>query len=770
MNSKTLAISIAILFACNYTAAQSRYNQVNEDGSATTRDENKKDSLGSDKEIPIGLKVWSIDSRFGDRTPQLPDTLSHGFMNNVFNTGKYGEFNTTGNMGSPRINRIFTLRPIGEQFVFTSPYDFFHTPVDKLHFTNTLSPFTNLTYFTAGNRTNGDDRFTAKFGVNAGKKIGIGFKFDYIYARGYYADQSTSHFNYTLYGSYLGERYQAHFIASTNHEKVAENGGITNDMYITNPESFDDNYTNSEIPTVLTQNWNRNDNQHLFFSHRYNLGFNRKVKMTEDEIKARKFAIESKKENDAIKAREEERRNNPNIQADDDETERPVFSGRPDNTRIVGDEPISAANDTTKRIAVNGKAATDSLLAKSDKQEVDTSWTKNEYVPVTSFIHTMQIDNYRRIYQAYDVPENFFENQYYTVGRFGGDSIYDRTKHYDIKNTFAISLLEGFNKWAKAGIKAFVTSDLRHFALPDSLGSTNSYNEYNLSIGGQISKTLGHTLHYNAILETWLTGEDAGQMKIDASADLNFPIFGDTVRLKASGFFYRLNPTFYFRHYHSRHFWWDNTSLDKTIWSRIQGVFSYDKTHTTVRVAFDEIKNYTYLAMSYNINDGGTRTGNTAAVRQGGDAITLFTIALSQNFKLGPLNWENIITYQKTSKEDVTPVPELNIYTNLFLRFRIAKVLKCDFGADMRYFTKYYAPDYSPALGQYAVQEGENKVKVGGYPVVNAYANFHLKHTRFFVMFSHVNSGMGNRGYFFTPHYPLNSRILRFGLSWNFFN
>ena len=116
------------------------------------------------------------------------------------------------------------------------------------------------------------------------------------------------------------------------------------------------------------------------------------------------------------------------------------------------------------------------------------------------------------------------------------------------------------------------------------------------------------------------------------------------------------------------------------------------------------------------------------------------------------------------------PVPDLNIYTNLFLRFKIARVLKCDFGADARFFTKYYAPDYCPALGQYAVQTGNNRTEVGNYPIVNVYANFHLQRTRFFVMMSHINAGQGKPDYFLAPHYPLNQRIFRFGVSWNFYN
>ena len=752
------------------------FNQMDEDGNVTRRStKHNADSLGTDKEIPKGIKVWTVDERFGDIREAELDTVPHMFMNTIFGTGLRGEYNTLGNVGTPRINRVFIDRQDDGQFLFTQPYDYFVKPVSTFHFTNTLSPFTNLTYNTAGNRTNGEDHFTAKFGVNAGKRLGVGFNFDYIYGRGYYQNQSTSHFNYTMYGSYLGDRYQAHLLFSTNHQKVTENGGITDDNFVLHPESFDDDFATNEIPTVLENNWNRNDNQHVFLSHRYNVGFKRKVKMTEEEIKAKKFALEAKRDSEERKRREEERRKAEDEGRDfneDNVKEKKTYAGRPSDAKIAGNEP-TATDSIGKggRINVDSKEMADSLAKVSAKAAADTMWMKDEYVPVTSFIHTMKLDNYKRIYQAYNTPADFYADNY-VAGPYAGDSIYDKTSHLRLQNTFAISMLEGFNKWAKAGVKAFVTSDLRRFVLPssDSNTATTSYNEHNLSVGGQLSKTEGKTLHYNVTAETWLLGEDLGQLKIDGAVDLNFPLFGDTVTLAAKGFFHRNNPTFYYRHYHSRHFWWDNTSLSKELHSRVEGLFSYRKTNTTLRVAFDEIQNYTYLAMGYNIADDHSRKGNTMEVRQKGGAITLLTLSLVQNFKLGPLNWENVITYQKSTDNDVLPVPDLNIYTNLYLRFKIAQVLKCDFGADGRYFTKYYAPDYSPALGQYAVQTGDNRVQTGNYPLVNIYANFHLKHTRFFVMMSHVNAGSGNRQYFLTPHYPLNQRVFRFGLSWNFFN
>jgi len=764
MKAKILTLLFFIFPSISFAQFDDNYNQIDAEGNMTSRNKtNRKDTLKNEKEIPEGIKVWTIDSRFGDRKAAVPDTLSHMFMNTVFTTGLRGEYNTTGNLGAPRINRIFTDRQNEGQFIFTQPFDFFITPIGQFHFTNTLSPFTNITYNTAGNRLNGEDHLTTKFGVNAGKKLGVGFKFDYLYGRGYYQDQSTAHFNYTMYGSYIGDHYQAHLLLSTNHQKVTENGGITNDNYIIHPESYSDKYTTSEIPTVLSQNWNRNDNQHIFFTHRYNLGFSRKVPMTADEIKAKKFAMASKKENESSIQEKETSRNN--------KKDEPI-EGRPDNAKIMGTEP-DGQKKINDRLALD-KHTADSLLSIESKKQADSMWMKKEFVPVTSFIHTIQFDNYRRIYQAYNTPSNYYANNYNVQEYLSGDSIYDKTRYYSLKNTFALSLLEGFNKWAKAGLKAFITSDLRHFTLPNATG-IDSYNEHNLSIGAQLSKTQGKLLHYDAIAETWLTGSDAGQMKLDVNADLNFKLFGDTLTLSANGFLYRLNPTFYYRHFHSRHAWWDNDNLSKIIHSRIQGILNYQKTRTTLRVEIDEIKNYTYFASSYNtVNDN--RVNHAIIVKQNNGLIHLLTASISQDFTFGPINWENMITYQNSSNKTVLPVPALNIYSNLYLRFKIAHVLRCDFGADVRYFTKYYAPDYVPILGQYAIQTNtdtngnDNRIEIGNYPVANVYANFHLKHTRFFIMLSHFNAGTGRKNYFFTPHYPLNQSILRFGLSWNFFN
>ena len=783
---KKLFASLLLAIVAQALPAQ-EFNQIDEDGNISrTGDRTRKDSLHSDKEAPRGLYVWTVDERFGDRKAAQPDTLQHMYMNSIFNEGVFGEYNTLGNLGSPRLNRIYIDRREPEQFMFTQPYDFFNTPVDKFHFTNTLSPITNLTYQECGDKTNGEDHLKALFATNAGKRLGVGFKFNYIYARGYYQNQSAAHFNYTMFGSYLGDRYEAHLLMETNHQKMAENGGIANDDYVVHPEKYTENFAENEIPTFLSSNWNRNDHHHIFFSHRYNVGFNRKVPMTAEEIKAKKFALASAKEKAERDAIEKARRAALKRGEDFDEEEfkkkrAETSSGRPDDAKTVEGELPGSKTQTTdgERIKIDGQAAMDSLKNVTEKADKDSSWFKYEYVPVTSFIHTMKYDYARRIYQAYDTPAQYYkENSFYSDGAdvVNGDSIYDLTRHYRLKNTLAINLMEGFNKWAKSGLKVFASSDLRHFTLPDNFGCAQSYNEHTLSIGGQLSKMQGRLFHYDVVAETWTMGEDAGQLKLDANLDLNFPLFGDTVRLAANGYFHRLNPTFYQRHFHSKHLWWDYDDMNKETRTHVEGRFSFPKTGTMLRVAVDNLSDYVYFAQSYNIVSEGAsennnrRTGNVVTVNQSADNISLLTLQLNQNFRFGIFNWESQVTYQKTSSEAMLPVPELNLYTNLYVKFRINKVLHVDLGGDLRWFTKYYAPDYDALIGQYTVQNnGDKNVEIGNYPWVDVYANLKLKQARFYVMMSHVNYSEGGK-YFLTPHYPTNQRIFRVGVSWNFFN
>ena len=696
---KKILFATILIFVCSSLAAQNMIpNQYSQFGtSASGLNSNQYDRNGNPIDttavidantIPIGLHAWKIEERFGERIAVPVDTLQHGFQNSNDTGGPTGHYSFLGNLGAPRISHVFFERKDPTQFFFTDPYDFTVRKPGDIIYTNTKSPFTNLTYYKQGDGRYGEERFKAYFAVNVNKRMGFGFDIDYTYGRGKYQSQSTALFNGNLFAYYHGDKYDMHFSFINENLKVAENGGITDDRYVTDPLEMAEGertYETYNIPTNLMDIWNNNTGYHAFLTHRYNLGFYRDV--TEE-------------------------------------------------------------NDTV---------------------------SKQLFVPVTSFIHSVKVDIDRRKYVSYDVDQN---NEYFEHKYLGTDSL-DITRHFSVKNTVGISLREGFNKWAKAGLTAFMSFEHRNFTMTDTVTGipgqriATSHKENVLSIGGQLSKQQGKTLHYNVIGEIAMLGEDAGQFTVEGNGDLNFRLFNDTVRLEANAYIKNLNPTFYFRHFHSKHYWWDN-DLSKIMRTRIEGKLSIDRWRTQLKAGVENITNYTYLdnaSVQYTDRQGNTAYKNDMAVRQHSGSIQVFSATLKQDFKLGILHLDNEVTYQKTSNSDVLPLPELVLYHNLYLKFALAKkVLKIEMGADMRYFTQYYAPDYAPAIGQFYLQNRETRYKLGAYPMLNGYINLHLKRTRIFVQMYNLLQRGGDKSYFYIPHYPLNPRILKIGLSWNFFD
>ena len=680
-----------------------------------------------DKIIPIGSYAWNIDERFGNITPVDVDTLPNNFQNFNLTAGPTGQYNFLGNLGSPRLSRLFMDRKPYSNFIFADPFDYFYTPVSEFQFTNTLSPITNLSYHSCGNKQDGEDRLRAYFASNINKISGIGFKLDYLYGRGYYNNQATSLFNGSLYGYYLDDRYNMHAWISVNHMRMGENGGIENDDYITHPEDFTRSYGSRDIPTILSENWNRNEDQTYYLTHRYNLGFYKDIELP-----------------DSLR---------PVMPADS-----VLLKGLRDSLFTVYQKA-----DTAYQHAVMDSLRND-FMAKQDNPQ--------DFVPVTSFIHTLRIRNAKHTVYSYDTPDHYYADLFY------GDpnNMSDRTRGYAIQNTLGIALREGFNKWAKAGLTAFASHEYRHYTMPDLNGGNKiirSYSENNISVGGQLSKREGKTLHYDVTGEVTLLGEDVGQFDVEGRADLNFRLFKDTVQLAARAFVKNLNPSFYMRHYHSQFAWWDN-DLDKEFRTRIEGTLSLKRTRTALTVGVENIKNYAYFAtdkIAYN-DEGGQFAGysNRISVKQYGSSVQVFSARLNQNFKFGILHWDNEVSYQKTSNQDILPLPDLSAYSNLYIVFRIAKVLRVQLGGDVRYFTEYYAPDYAPIIQQFTVQSPETRMKLGNYPICNAYVNLFLKHCRFYVNVNHVNNGTGNKNAFLVPHYPINPMNIHFGLSWNFFN
>ena len=690
--------------------------------------------------VPEGIYVWKIDPRFGDIHPATYDTIPHRFQNENFTSGPTGRYNYTGNLGAPRISRLFNEQTVNMQynpFIFKQPYDFFLKGAGDLLYTNTKSPFTNITYHSCGNKTNGEDRIRALFSVNSGKKLGMGFKADYLYGRGYYEGQSTADFDGTLYASYRGDEYQMHTFFQHTYLKTRENGGIENDDYVKRPESFPTKYGTADMPINLARAWNKIGGNQFFLTHRYNLGFHRYRDekgniLTKEQLKKLTSApADTTQTNEKVKLQPSNQPRLPRITSKTEENEN------------------HAQKDSTKIIS--------------------------EFVPVTSFIHTLRIDDNTRKFIA-NVANNAEDPGYFADFYLPGDSANDRTHHLSVENTLAFELHEGFNKWMKMGLRLFGKHEFASydFRLPYAvaINQKTKFKENYITVGGQILKEQGNIFRYNVLGEIRTTGKDWGEFNVEANASLNIPIKKDSLKFLFNGFVRNERPSFYYRKYRGRNAWWDNNDLNKVLRSRISATLNYKQ--TTLTAHLENVQNHLYFKETltpYQVSDNAYPSYHHAIkVAQASKNLQLLGITLEQDFRFGILNWENELSYQVSSNKNIMPVPAFTGYTNLYILFRIARVLQTEIGADMTYFTKYYAPTYSPIIGQYAIQDEKYQTKVGNYPIVNVYANFHLKRTRFYIMASHVNYSSGAGDPFLVPHYPLNRMVIRFGISWNFIN
>lgn len=688
---------ITTLCLCANLNAQVEQSNMGMGGSITTFDQQGltgdrgigRDSTVVDRGVPRDVKMFHIDPILGNIIPVDTDTAVYNFQNLHFTDGMNGEYNHLGNMGSPRQSRIFFNRESNGQFLFTDALDFFLTTPEEFFFTNTKSPWSNISYYRAGNKRNGEERFKGRFGVNAGKRTGFGLNVDYLFGRGLYDHQSTAYFDGSLYGYHHGDRYSINLLYSYDKLRLAENGGIADDRYITQPEAMNEGkktYRPEDMPTNLDRTWNEDLLHTALLAHDFSLGYY--------------------------------------------------------------------------------KTRADSLP--------DTVIIHRDFVAVSKIFHTMEASTKSRRFIDYANTKNYYAHNYLPY-----DSI-DATRYLHLRNTVGMSLIEGFNRWIPFGAAAYATYEYRQFDLPDSIGGvgrdhTHTYKENNILVGGNIKRSTGKAFLFDVTAETILAGTDLGAFRIEGNADFKFRVGKDSIRLRAEGYMKNENPSFYYRHYHSQHYWWDN-DLNKEFRTRIGGSIAIDRWRTRLYAGVENIKNYTYLGGTPYMAPGNMASYtplslSSITARQYTKNLQVLSTTLYQDFKLGIIHWDNEATVQYSSNQEVLPLPLVNLYSNLYLQFTYAKELRIQIGADMRWFTRYYAPDYAPALEQYFVQEGNHRVELGGYPFINAYANFHLKQVRFYVMYHHVTQGiMRQTNSFLTPHYPINPRMFKLGFSWNFWD
>lgn len=645
-------------------------------------------SARADESADMGSKsyAWTLLPPLGIHEPSTIDTLLYNYGQRSVPSAQAPAYASVGNLGGSGLNMLYFERKPASDFFFRDALRAWLPMQGDHRFYNTRIPMTLLSYNTGGGRENKQDRLQATFSGNATSRLQFGAMVDYIYSKGSYANQAVKNLIWGLSSSYMGDRYEYQTFFNHYNGLNQDNGGITNDLYITDPAELQGGQTSIDaknIPTNLTAARTRMKGQEFYMNHRYKVGF---WKIT------------------------------------------------PPNDSIPGD-----------------------------------TIEHREYIPVTSFVWTFDYADGRHTFYNYSPSEasEFWGRAYLTTGNSA-----DPTRYWSMRNSFGIQLLEGFNKYAKAGLAAYVTHELRRYTQsPDSIPIAGAdrnelltpypydqkvdrrATENLLWVGAQLTKQQGRLLRYEATARFGLVGAAAGEIYANGKATARFPLLGDSLSVTAYGLFANEAAPYLMNNYVSNYFIWKN-EFGKTRRFRVGGELAYPRTNTYLNVGVENVQNAIYF-------------GPESMPLQYGGSVQVISASLNQNFNVGILHWNNRLTFQTTTDDAVIPLPRFSIYSNLFIRFRVAKVLHVDLGIDCDYYTKYYAPGFQPAtMGFY----NQREVKVGNYPFMNVYANMKLKRARFYIMMSHVNQGMMGDNYFAMPHYPMNPRRFQMGVSVDFAN
>lgn len=627
--------------------------------------------------------AWKMLPPLGLHEPASIDTLMYNYFLQAVPNDVSLAWATTGNLGAQGMNMIYFERPQMSDFFFHDALAHWLPEKGNHKFYNTRIPMTLLSYNFGGGRDNAQDRLTGVFSGNVNKNLEIGANIDYLYSKGSYNYQADKDLAWGAFGSYIGDRYDMQMFYNHYNLVNKENGGITDDLYITDPEQLQGGNASinpKTIPTRLTATHNRLRGKELYINQRYKVGY---------------------------------------------------WHVTPPNDTIPGD-----------------------------------TIEHREYIPVSSFIWTFDYNAGRHMFKNTSPQEarDFWKNNY-----LSDDGSLDITSYWSIKNTLGISLLEGFHKYAKFGLAGYITHEIRRYnqavdSIPMCDDLPNGLTPYPfdtklaakttenlLWVGAQLTKQKGDLLRYEVTGRLGIAGPVVGDLLVNGNVSTRFKFLGDSVNISAYGRFSNEEAPFLMKEFVSNHFIWKN-DFGKTRRLKLGGELTIGRTGTYINAGVENIQNLIYF-------------GQDCMPMQNGGSVQVVSASLNQNFTVGILHWNNKLNVQTSSNDAVLPLPKFSIYSNLYILFKVAKVLDVQFGVDCDYYTKYYAPGYQPATTTFYNQR---EIKCGNYPFMNAYANMKLDKARFYVMFSHVNQGLCGNNYFSMPHYPMNPRRFQLGVSVDF--
>ncbi|RAK20133.1 putative beta-barrel porin [Flavobacterium aquaticum] len=391
-------------------------------------------------------------------------------------------------------------------------------------------------------------------------------------------------------------------------------------------------------------------------------------------------------------------------------------------------------------------------LLKGNRFFVDHSFKLNKENP-NSLVFTHQFN------QEY----KFFEFTQPTVNERFGDTytnkISNKTRYNHLYNKFGVAY-----KTKSYGDLEFFIDDNNYnyyynsvvYDINGNITVPNSVSDRINMIGGNYTYLINKI---NVRLHTSQSITDQSISNIEASA--NYKLNDDyNFQFK----YQKLNslPNLNFTLYQSGYIdynWFNNFKNEKLN----QFEFSAQTKLLNVSATYKVLNDYLFFD-----NQTNNITELTVKPIQYDKTINYLSVKANKEIKFWKLALDNTILYQSVEQsDDIVNVPQIVTRNTLyFTDYVFKKAMLLQTGVTFQYFSKYYANDYNPLIGEFYVQ---NETKIGGFPMFDFFINARVRQARIFLKAEHFNSAWTGYDFYSAPNYPYRDFIVRFGLVWNFF-
>ena len=287
------------------------------------------------------------------------------------------------------------------------------------------------------------------------------------------------------------------------------------------------------------------------------------------------------------------------------------------------------------------------------------------------------------------------------------------------------------------------------------MGYALNFQDITLKAG--ISYRFSDRVNIEADLQQIAQGRNAGDFLYQANT--NFLLSKTIGRIVLGAYSQNRSPEQMFEKVNYQFHKW-NQNFDRIKINNLSFLYENPKIRFSAKAEYFLIDNYLYYRetkIARQIEPAQFKTG-----------MNLLKVSVGKDSKFGKFNLENYVVYQKTDYQSILRTPEIYSYNSLYFATRLFKVLDTNLGVDVRFNTAYQNPGYSINTSQF--YNTNAAVEFLSEPVIDVWVKANLKRTTLFLKYDYANQGLLSNGFYTVDRYPMQDALLKFGLSWKFYN